>query len=325
MIYDCFTFFNELDLLEIRLNILNDVVDKFVLVEATKTFSGKDKPLYYEQNKERFSKFKDKIIHVVVDDFPEPDETTQDVAFMVESYQRNAIMRGLKGAKDDDVIIIADLDEIPNPDVLSVLDCSGDKIYWLRQKMFYYFINYLNISEPYWNYRVKVLSYKNLCHYCDNMNIKYDRFISATTDKKTTPNKIRMLDDGICVRNGGWHFSFLGGVDAIIKKIQSFSHQEYNNEEYINKDKLLKRISNGEDLFGRDEYHYIAIPLDESFPKYIVENQEKYSNLIFKITPQYKLKLIIKKIILAVLILPTNLVIIAKYRKRLKQKIKMIM
>lgn len=277
------------------------------------------------KTKKRFSKFKDKIIHIVVDDFPEPDETTQDVAFMIESYQRNAIMRGLKDAKDEDVIIIADLDEIPNPDVLKNLDCSGNKIYWLRQKMFYYFINYLNISEPYWNYRIKVLSYKNLCHYCDNMNIKYDRFISATTDKKTTPNKIRMLNDGICITDGGWHFSFLGGVDAIIKKIQSFSHQEFNNEEYINKDKILKRISNGEDLFGRDEYHYIAIPLDKSFPKYIRENQEKYKDLIFKITPQYKRKFIIKKTFCNILNFFVSFIIIAKYRKILKQKIKMIM
>ena len=118
MIYDCFTFFNELDLLEIRLNILNDVVDKFVLVEATKTFSGKDKPLYYEQNKKRFAKFQDKIIHVIVDDFPKPDDKTQDVAFMMESYQRNAILWGLKSAKDNDVVIIADLDEIPNPETV---------------------------------------------------------------------------------------------------------------------------------------------------------------------------------------------------------------
>lgn len=296
MIYDCFTFFNELDLLEIRLNVLDSVVDKFVLVEATKTFSGKDKPLYFEQNKKRFKKFKDKIIHIIVDDFPEPDENTQDIAFMRESYQRNAIMRGLTNAKDEDVVIVSDLDEIPNPDVIKDIDCSGDKIYWLRQKMFYYFINYLNVSEPYWDYRVKVLSYKNLLHYCDNMNIEYNRFVSLNTDNGTTPNKIRMLTQGICVDNGGWHFSFLGGTDAIIKKIQSFSHQEFNKDEYINPSKILECIKTGKDLFNRSQYTYQVIPLDKSFPQYIINNKYKYKNLILR-THKFSFSGFIKKII----------------------------
>ncbi|MGN1154117.1 MAG: hypothetical protein ACI4S3_08815 [Candidatus Gastranaerophilaceae bacterium] len=96
MIYDCFTFFNELDLLEIRLNILNDVVDKFVLVEATKTFTGQDKPLYYNDNKEKFSAFNAKIIHVVVDDYP---SIGLETAWGYENWQRNCISRGLNNAK----------------------------------------------------------------------------------------------------------------------------------------------------------------------------------------------------------------------------------
>lgn len=110
MLYDCFTFFNELDLLEIRLNILNDSVDKFVIVEATRTQNNKEKCLYFEENKARFAKFEDKIIHVVVKEFPQKLEQ-----WTIENYQRNEIMRGLVNCKDDDVIIISDLDEIPNP------------------------------------------------------------------------------------------------------------------------------------------------------------------------------------------------------------------
>ena len=290
MIYDCFTFFNELDLLEIRLNVLNDVVDKFVLVEATKTFSGKDKPLYFKQNKKRFEKFKDKIIHVIVDDFPTPDEKTQDVAFMMESYQRNAIMRGLKDAKDDDVIIIADLDEIPNPDVIKNIDCSGDKIWLLQQKTYYYFLNYVDISNPYWENRVKVLSYHNFTHYLDNTDVKYTRFLSETVNTGTTPSKIRMWPGGTRIKNGGWHFSFLGGIDAIRKKIDSFSHQEFNSDKYTNPQTLQRAIMSGKDLFGRRDRKYRAVPIDKSFPKYIVENQDKYSNLIFKITPIYQIR-----------------------------------
>ena len=91
MIFDCFTFNDELELLEIRLNVLKDVVDRFVLVEATKTFTNKSKPLIYEENKDRFKEFADKIIHIVVDDFPDDDNP-----WARENWQRNKIMEGLK-------------------------------------------------------------------------------------------------------------------------------------------------------------------------------------------------------------------------------------
>ena len=90
MIIDCFPFFNELDLLEIRLNVLNDVVDKFVLVEASKTQSLIDKPFYFEENKDRYSKFLDKIIHVKITDYPKKD------GWAMENYQRNCIVKGLQ-------------------------------------------------------------------------------------------------------------------------------------------------------------------------------------------------------------------------------------
>ena len=89
MIYDCFQFFNELDLLKLRLNILSPVVDKFVISEATETFSGLPKPLYYEENKEMFAEFNDRIIHVVVSDTPTGDTHTRD------TYQKNGGTRGL--------------------------------------------------------------------------------------------------------------------------------------------------------------------------------------------------------------------------------------
>ena len=104
MIYDCFSFFNELDLLEIRLNTLDSVVDKFVIVESTLTHTGNPKPLYYAENKKRFEKFKDKIIHIIVDEFPSfPDATNREMAWIRENCQRNAILRGIpKTAKDND-------------------------------------------------------------------------------------------------------------------------------------------------------------------------------------------------------------------------------
>ena len=141
-IYDCFQFFNELDLLEIRLNILNDCVDYFVLAESTVTFSGLDKPLYYQENKDRFEKFNDKIIHLIIDDTPDGNPFERDV------FQKNAIIRGLTKCSDDDIILASDLDEIPDPEVIEQLidQCQDDKVYHFAQDLFYYYLNLKEVS-----------------------------------------------------------------------------------------------------------------------------------------------------------------------------------
>ena len=140
MVYDCFQFFNELDILKIRLNVLAPVVDRFVISEATETFSGIKKPLYYEENKELFAAFQDRIIHVVVDDTPQGDTHYRD------TFQKNAVTRGLKDCTDDDIVIFSDLDEIPNPDKIREIlqDFQADRIYHFAQRLFYC---YLNLEE----------------------------------------------------------------------------------------------------------------------------------------------------------------------------------
>ncbi|MGN1154356.1 MAG: glycosyl transferase GT17 family protein, partial [Candidatus Gastranaerophilaceae bacterium] len=161
MIYDCFTFFNELDLLEIRLNVLNDYVDKFVLVESTKTFTGMDKPLYYKENKERFSHFNDKIIHIVL------DETPNEYAWHNECIQRNSISKGLTNCNDDDIILISDLDEIPTPEFIhKYKDIEGIKLFEINQ--YCYFLNCKAISQGVWLLGPKMLSYKDFKHYTDD-------------------------------------------------------------------------------------------------------------------------------------------------------------
>src|ERR1700732_4815745 len=123
-IFDCFLFFNELDLLELRLNELSDVVDFFVLAEATVTYRGVAKPLIFRQNKDRFAPFLNRIIHVVVDDMPgcgpsEPERWRR------ENFQRQALLRGLSGARARDYVIISDLDEIPHPSAVGVVVPGG--------------------------------------------------------------------------------------------------------------------------------------------------------------------------------------------------------
>src|SRR5689334_18016752 len=103
MIYDTFPFYNELDLLEIRLEELDQVADRFVLVEATRTHTNKPKPLYYAENRDRFARFQNRIIHVVLDDMP---DTTD--AWVLENFQRCGIRRGLTGCRPDDLILMSD-------------------------------------------------------------------------------------------------------------------------------------------------------------------------------------------------------------------------
>ena len=138
MVYDCFQFFNELDILKLRMHVLNDVVDKFVISEATVTFSGEKKPLYFQENREMFQEFENKIIHKVVDDTP-----MDTSAFMRDSHQKCAVARGLEGAKDDDIVIFSDVDEIPNPEAVKkvLADFDGSKIYALAQRNFYCYLN----------------------------------------------------------------------------------------------------------------------------------------------------------------------------------------
>lgn len=257
MIYDCFTFFNELDLLEIRLNTLDKVVDKFVLVEATKTFTNKDKSLYFKENRERFKQFEDKIIYIVVDDFPPFDN-----AWTYEFHQRNNIVKGLTNCADTDTVLISDLDEIPNPEtVRKFANTPGVKVF--KQKMYYYFVNNINIINPYWvNSATRMLSYADF--------------------KKTdsSAQKIRFAK-GVLLEKGGWHFSYLGGVQAILTKIESWAHQEFNTSEYADAQNILQRIEHGQDLFyEKNGYRYAALPLSTEFPEYILQNKDKFAHFL---------------------------------------------
>ena len=107
-IYDCFSYWDEDLLLDIRFNILNDYVDYFVIIEGNKTWQNNDKKLRFDINK--FQKFKDKIIYIPVEDMPDGDNP-----YLRENFQRNCISKGILKAQDEDLIIISDLDEIPNP------------------------------------------------------------------------------------------------------------------------------------------------------------------------------------------------------------------
>ncbi|MCK5642728.1 MAG: N-acetylglucosaminyltransferase [Gammaproteobacteria bacterium] len=276
MIYDCFAFFNELDLLEIRLNELDHVVDKFVLVEATRTFQKQPKPLYFEENKSRFKNFEDKIIHIVVDEYPNFFTRFRIPTPMdYDNHQKNQVIRGLKDAKPDDVIIYSDLDEIPNPEKITEYSKKpGYKVF--EQRFLSYFINCAVVNcpvEPTLPFKMGQIWWRG------SVMANYKEFNDTKSFRKMrdySEDKITLIE------NGGWHFSYLGGLEQVLYKLQSFAHtkeNKYGIKKAIDRAELETLLSEGRDILGRD-ISYKFIPLDSSFPEYIIKNKDKFSALI---------------------------------------------
>lgn len=243
MLIDSFVFYNELDMLRFRLKELESVVDYFVLVESTKTFTGNDKPLFYDLNKSEFKRHN--IIHIIVDDMNSLN------AWDNEKHQRNSILRGLHklNLRDNDIITICDVDEIPDIDRLRSIKKSGiSNIMAFEQDVYYY--NFTCKFNGNW-YHSKIMSYGNLIEI-------------------GTPEEARFR---LCpvLKKGGWHLSYFGDADFISNKISNFSHQEYNNDNFNNISNIKDKISQGIDLFNRESdgitYSKIEIKDNTYLPK----------------------------------------------------------
>jgi beta-1,4-mannosyl-glycoprotein beta-1,4-N-acetylglucosaminyltransferase len=286
-IYDCFTFNNELDLLELRLKILDPVVDYFVLVEATKKHSGDNKPLFFEENKKRFKKWESKIIHVIVKDMPRPgkiffkDNWRLNSVFGLgrwkpEIYQRNQIRRGLRDCRPEDIIMISDLDEIPNikkiPELINLL--KTEIIVSFNQKLYYYYLN--GFANDKW-YGTRACTFRSLkAHF----GSKPDR-VRRLRSLLFRINRFFGKKENI-ITPGGWHFSYIGDVKSIIAKISATSHSEIDKSENKDPLKIKERIESGKDILGRDmRINYV--PVDSTFPDEIFKNKKKYSKIIKKV------------------------------------------
>jgi beta-1,4-mannosyl-glycoprotein beta-1,4-N-acetylglucosaminyltransferase len=232
-VIDCFTFYNELELLDYRLNVLKNVVDYTVIVEANLTHVGKPKKMYFDP--ERYSDFK--IIYVVVDDFPYNEKTidiSKEQQWENEKHQRNCIERGLSRLKltQDDILVFSDLDEIPNPRTLKMLKGYPiNEIYSLEQELYYCTLNNLTVDKWYYS---KVMTFRD--YFKENCTIDKIRFKNCNA-----------------IRNGGWHLSYFGSPRYIANKIKNFVHQEFNDPCFTDESKILSRIENGQDLFDRPE------------------------------------------------------------------------
>ena len=256
-IYDCFTFFNELDLLEIRLNELNDVVDYFVLVESKKSFQNKQKICYYFENMKKFSKFNHKIIRLEI---PESDFTSNP--WHNEQISWNYCINGLINANDDDIIMISAIDEIPKFNTVKKIIEEQTVPCCISMKFYCFYINAIykfgsdNIE---WN-GTYVTQYS-----CLDKNNMYS-FIET----RKQANKI----------SGGWHFSFIGDEKSIFTKVNNYSHSEFN---HFTEEFYKERIKNLEDPFGRNgELKYYDEEKIKNLPKFVLKNLKKYSKYLKK-------------------------------------------
>lgn len=270
MIYDGFIFRDEIDLIEMRLEYLNDYVDVFVIVESNKTFTNQDKPFYFEQNIQRFEKWKHKIRYIQMSpntdglDFSKKDEkyNPNSAAWQIEYQQRDAIALGLYDLKDEDLVMVSDLDEFPDPKELT----KGHSDVCFNAQLYYYYVNMKATRGAF----VETFQSTRMC----NGKLFKEKYLSSS-------QKIRNTRSSVSILNAGWHFSYLGGKETIKKKIKSFSHTEYNSERYYSDENIDKGLDTGKDLFDRGTVYKLVDP-KQDLPSDLYNVVSRYEGFIKK-------------------------------------------
>mgnify|MGYP001279399176 CR=1 FL=1 len=295
-IFDCFMFYDEELLLDIRMNILNEFVDYFVIVESKYFHNGKKRELKFDINK--YSEFKNKIIYIIQNEQPEnlkllnPSDNEGLKSFKLifnahlrEHYQRNCIAKGLKASDENDIILISDVDHIPDLKNINIKN-SKNKIILFEQKIFYYKLNRY-LPDFIW-YGTKA---------CKKKYLKSPQWLRSIKNKKypffridTFFSKLKYIDKYF-IKDGGWHFSNLKNSKDIETKLKSYlHHRDYEGEE-LGLDKIEKLIEENKTIYdmfgdkGSKKYGDNSRQNLEKFeinklPLYIQNNLEKFKNWI---------------------------------------------
>ena len=261
-IFDCFSYLDEDLLLNLRLNILNDYVDYFVIIEGNKTWQNNSKEFKFDINK--FREFQNKIIYIQVKDLPDGDDP-----YLRENFQRNCILRGIEAAKEDDLILISDLDEIPNPKKLNVFNIK-DRYAAFKQKHFYYKLNLQSEKNPFWiGTRICLKKYLKSPQWLRELKFKKRPFWRI--DKFRLNN---IIDDG------GWHFCNLKKPEDLLYKYKNlcetndpYHFKERINEKYLNLEQIKEQILKNKDIIGRDDT-FKKVDIDKNYPEFVTNNIE---------------------------------------------------
>lgn len=289
MIIDCFPFFNELDLLDIRLKLLDDIVDKVILIESTRTFTLTKKRLFYNENKNRYSKYKNKITHIIVDDSPallnkffvhKPKSIfwllkNKKSIFLnahdIDFYQKNQVSKGLENCDENDILILSDLDEIPNPSIFKDLENLKKGRNALELDLYCYFLNgKVFDKESKTNIKWTGPSITKFKYFRSFHDERHGARNSFKNNKKLQFKKIQ---------NAGWHFTYLGGLKSLNLKIKSTAHTELNTRS-INTQSNLKNLIDSGVFVGNKKWKAIYKPLESLFPDYLCSIFHEYPNLI---------------------------------------------
>lgn len=260
-IFDCITFFEENRHADLRFNILNNYVDYFVICEGLFDHKGKKKKINFNIN--NYPKFKKKIIHIICTEFPKKLNPWEK-----QAYQRDYILKKLEIAKDNDLILFSDPDEIPNPEKLKNLILRKKYVIFL-QNLYYYKINLqdFNLGNNWEGTRG-----------CLKKNLYSINYMRQKVLKKNLKYKFWRLDKERniqIINEGGWHFSYLLTPNEIQKKIKTFAHTEYDKKRFTDLNIIKNKIKKKLDLFNRNIF-FKKRDLDQTFPKYILKNKKKF-------------------------------------------------
>jgi beta-1,4-mannosyl-glycoprotein beta-1,4-N-acetylglucosaminyltransferase len=271
-IYNTFPFFNELDLLEIRLNELYDVVDYFVIIEGERTHQNEPKPLYYQENKERYAKFQDKIIHLVLS-----EENFNDDSYYNEIISFDAFTHALDAtdAQDDDIVIIECADEITKAEVVVELAKSYTQPCFIEAHNFCYYLNarFEEGGEYWWTGPIISVGHMK----------QFDRKTRRCWEWGRNPQNCAPSSTLIDIPlPHAWHFTFMGGKEDVLAKATSYVHTEFN---HFTEEDYQASIDNLQDPFKRTgamSHKFVEMYPLEKLPKYVQDNIEKFSHLIKK-------------------------------------------
>ena len=274
-IYDCFPFWKEVDMLKIRLEELYEVVDHFVIVEANKTFTGHPKQLIFKENAHLFEKYKSKIIHIIVEDFPDVPPT-DDGYWAREIHQHNASIRGLVNCKPDDIILLSDLDEIPRHSTIQkIKDFYADPKYTVLKKKYQRYGCHIAALKPF----IVCLDLQN---YSGQLNrIAPTRWPGPA---KAVPywvlgclsvNDVHLLhqkhSDLAMIPDAGWHMNTMGNLNMVIEKWMCHNVALANSG--VTDEEAMKRT------YENFLEAHRPVPVDDTFPIEVRANLEYYRSI----------------------------------------------
>ena len=262
---DCITFFDNNFIFDFRYNVMKNYVDKFVICESLYDHRNNKKGVNFDPDKKYIND--PQILHIVVEK-PFPKNTN---AWQNQAIQRDYIIKKLNFAEDNDFIFFSDPDEILNPEVLKNFDLKKKYGIFL-QRFFNYKFNIFNPYESPWE-GTKV---------CKKKNLKSIDFMREKVRKKNLRYKFYRFDKEKNIQifeNAGWHFNNVMSPEKISKKLKTFAHNEFSSEEFSSVETIRNKINAKVDLFNRNE-KYEVVRIDESFPKYLLDNLLKFKDYI---------------------------------------------